>query len=498
MKQSASSTRPDMKSARAWNQGDVVEVCVERAALGGKLIAHAPDGRVTWLNSAHALGIGDRVSGHIHSLSKKSVTLNVTTIHETSDDRSLPFCPHLTQCGGCPWQGLTQAQQLEALQRDIDRLLSRATGAPLPWSTAWSEDDRRWRHTARLHSRGHCQLGFFGPSGLLHLEHCPVFIPTLDKILSELQAKLSPLLTGEAEVKISAAPHETSGTVSVQLFGFWPPLHLDKIKEVLEALCSDEGSVHGATLEAHSPHLLRSSQQPEIQDTHPLHRSGAQRRGRQRAHDRGRKTARAKPRRERHTRPISKHFDEAHCTPIDLSWGTPYNHLSTPHPAGAFMQAHQSGNFALIQQVLEGIGEATDILELYAGSGNFTVPLARSKEGRRVTALEFDIRAVSALNRYADAECLGITALAQQINQLPIGRFDHILLDPPRAGAAPIIDALAQSQAEAITYISCHPAALARDLTVLTHGGWKVQNARIFHLFPHSGHAEVYCLLARG
>lgn len=189
--------------------------------------------------------------------------------------------------------------------------------------------------------------------------------------------------------------------------------------------------------------------------------------------------------------------------PIFEVWGDPYNQLSTPHPAHAFMQAHQRGNRALIEEVVQGATGSRHILELYAGSGNLTIPLAQADEARRVLALEFDERAVSSLKRAAEhisSRVDGaprVIAEVGSISALPSGDFDHVILDPPRAGAAPIIDALSTLNVDAITYISCHPAALARDLTSLATQGWRVSAARIFHLFPHSGHAEVYCRLER-
>ena len=167
------------------------------------------------------------------------------------------------------------------------------------------------------------------------------------------------------------------------------------------------------------------------------------------------------------------------------------------------MQAHQRGNQALIDEVLRGVEGAKHVLELYAGSGNLTVPLAFADSARQIIALEYDSEAVSALNQVAadmtpEGVSPQINAFAQSINRLPDGAFDHILLDPPRAGAAPVIEAVAEHpSAQKITYISCHPAALARDLKSLSARGWRVETARLFHLFPHSGHAEIYCLLTR-
>ena len=162
------------------------------------------------------------------------------------------------------------------------------------------------------------------------------------------------------------------------------------------------------------------------------------------------------------------------------------------------MQAHQVGNCALVNEVVAGASDANSIVELYAGSGNFTLPLARrGDQNREILALEYDQSAVKSLQRVADLEGLKITAKSQLINALPLFEADHIILDPPRAGASQVIDEIAQCDAEKVTYISCHPAALARDLESFARYGWKAEKIRLFHLFPHSGHAEVYCRFSR-
>ena len=161
------------------------------------------------------------------------------------------------------------------------------------------------------------------------------------------------------------------------------------------------------------------------------------------------------------------------------------------------MQAHQEGNRALVEEVIASTKGALKILELYSGSGNLSVPLALANSDRTLTCIEYDPDATRSLQELADTHHLKIKTLTHSINQLPDGLFDHIVLDPPRAGAKHLIPSLSKASVNAITYVSCHPAALARDITGLVEGGWHVNSARIFHLFPHTGHAEVCVKLTR-
>jgi 23S rRNA (uracil1939-C5)-methyltransferase len=163
-----------------WQVGQEVQLEVEKAILGGKFLGSASDGRVAWLKSVQALAIGDLVTAKVLKSAKRSYELEVQNINQEGSIRNAPFCPHIQQCGGCPWQAVPTEQQIQSLSRDIDRMLSRAVGHEVKWLSPYMESKQAWRHTARLHSDGKGRLGFYGPQGLLDLTHCPVFVPTLN------------------------------------------------------------------------------------------------------------------------------------------------------------------------------------------------------------------------------------------------------------------------------------------------------------------------------
>ena len=519
-----------------WARDDVVELTIARAALGGRLFGYAPDGRVVWVKAGEgALAIGDIIQGQVSKATRRSLEVRVLATREPGPNRVDPFCAHVTRCGGCPWQALSRPQQLETLTRDIDHLLSRAVGSAIPWSAPWYDDGRTWRCTARLHSDGQGHIGFYGPQGLAEIDQCPVFHPTLNALLESLLSPVDSraetrsfrdaLRGGVSELKLSVAKESASATLAVSLIGFWSDAMLDAVRDALATLVMRSRSCHGATLTAHTDALLErgSGRDGHKRGSHKRggykrgghkrggHKKGERREGKHTAREhtarehkdhRGSARGGRRAQRRRHERsaPTTLHYPQG-LTPLYEEWGDPQNILSTPHPAGAFMQAHQRGNHALIERVVRGAEGAHRLLELYAGSGNLTLPLALADTTRTITALEYDERALTALSRATEHlmrdGARRVHVEVGSISALPSGEFDHVVLDPPRAGAATIIDALATLEARAITYISCHPAALARDLSALASRGWRVVEAQVFHLFPHSGHAEVYCRLER-
>ena len=86
----------------------------------------------------------------------------------------------------------------------------------------------------------------------------------------------------------------------------------------------------------------------------------------------------------------------------------------------------------------------------------------------------------------------------KMIKKIEENAWECIVLDPPRAGAKPLVPALAKSKAETIVYVSCDPATLARDLKGLSDGGWKLNQVRALDLFPNTPHVETVCRLTRG
>ncbi|MEE2786084.1 MAG: TRAM domain-containing protein [Myxococcota bacterium] len=179
------------------------------------------------------------------------------------------------------------------------------------------------------------------------------------------------------------------------------------------------------------------------------------------------------------------------------SFGAPVDHLgqwSIPHAAGCFVQGHQRGNHGLVDYVLESCQGYESILEFYAGSGNFTIPLAEA--GHRVRFVEIDQQAVDTLDQALQHRQVHgrVSGQCEPANRVPSGTWDLVLLDPPRSGARQLCEQLATVTARRLVYVSCHPPSFARDAHILNSGRWRLKRVEPFELFPHTGHVETVAL----
>lgn len=161
---------------------------------------------------------------------------------------------------------------------------------------------------------------------------------------------------------------------------------------------------------------------------------------------------------------------------------------------GGFSQSSLLLNRLLVATVKELAGAPRTVLDLYCGNGNLSLGLPDRTE---VTGLDHNKIAVKAASRMGR----GTYQAGQEtkmIKKIEENAWECIVLDPPRAGAKPLVPALAKSKAETIVYVSCDPATLARDLKGLSDGGWKLDRVRALDLFPNTPHVETVCRLTRG
>ena len=153
---------------------------------------------------------------------------------------------------------------------------------------------------------------------------------------------------------------------------------------------------------------------------------------------------------------------------------------------GAFAQSSLLLNRVLVRHVHGLIGDASSVLDLYCGCGNFSLALT---DGRRVVGIDRDGAAVMAADRTGRGE-YRIGDEEEFKRHIGASGWDVILLDPPRSGAKRIMPAFAMCDGGAIVYISCDPATLARDAAVLVRGGWSIDRVTAVDMFPHTAHIE--------
>jgi 23S rRNA (uracil1939-C5)-methyltransferase len=164
-----------------------------------------------------------------------------------------------------------------------------------------------------------------------------------------------------------------------------------------------------------------------------------------------------------------------------------------PLPIGAFLQATEDGEAALVAAVREVVGEANRTADLFAGLGTFALALPGE-----IYAAEASRDAVLALKRAGPS----IAAEHRDLYRRPLdvaelANFDVVVLDPPRAGAVDQVANLASATVPRIAYVSCNPATFARDAKTLVDGDYRLDWVRPVGQFRWSTHIELAAAFSR-
>lgn len=143
------------------------------------------------------------------------------------------------------------------------------------------------------------------------------------------------------------------------------------------------------------------------------------------------------------------------------------------------------------------------VLDLYCGIG--TISLLMARKAGFVTGIEYVAPAIEDAKRSSKANAASNTEFfCGNVEDLLPGlvkngkKINKILLDPPRKGAAPeAVQAIIESKADRISYVSCDPSTLARDCRLLSAGGYVIRSVQPFDLFPQTSHVETVTLITR-
>lgn len=164
-------------------------------------------------------------------------------------------------------------------------------------------------------------------------------------------------------------------------------------------------------------------------------------------------------------------------------------------PPGAFLQATREGEMAILVAVTEIVWGRARIADLFAGCGTFTLPLAAQAE---VHAVEGEAAMLAALDKgwRLAAGLKKVTTETRDLFRRPLlpdelGRFDAVIIDPPRAGAEAQMAELARAAVPLIAMVSCNPVTFARDARCLTDAGYEMDRLTVVDQFRWSAHVEI-------
>ena len=392
---------------------------------------------------------GETVAVRLAAQKKKFARGRVEKFVETSPQRVAAPCPYFTRCGGCHYQHLPYDAQLTYKKEILLETLSRLGG--IRWegpvqvhaSPAFGYRNRaQWR--ARARGNEGAAIGYLeaGSQNLCAVERCPILSPALEGLLSRLRGMLE-----QREIPTSL--------LEVEAF-----MDGDDERLLLSASFANLG---GKTAEALGGRLREAIPAMESLLLHDASRDRFELLG-----------------------------------PGYLRYRVGEHRYRVGHLS--FFQVNRFLVEALARRATDGASGRL-ALDLYAGVGLFSLPLAQGFE--RVLAvegnpaatrdLEENIRTAKAGGGQIEARTMDAEEFLPRWREHP----DLILLDPPRAGLADAVrERLAASGAEEIRYVSCDPATLARDLKEL-NVTYEVAEMDLFDLFPQSFHLETLVRLRR-
>lgn len=439
------------RSAAASLPGEAVAQ-IETLAHDGRGIAHQ-DGKAVFLDGGLP---SEQVHFHYTTRHSGYDEGRVSQVLAAAPDRVSPRCPHFGVCGGCTLQHLAPDRQLAYKQTWLlDNLTRIGRVTPDQLLPPLSGSSWGYRRKARLGVRevlkkGRVLVGFRERSGsrLADLRRCDVLQPAVGDRLEALGDLIGTLSIARRLPQVEVAAGDDITTLSFRVLD--PPSEDDLAKL----------SVFG------QHHQLHIYLQPgRAESTHQLWPVGEA--------------------------PLVYRLpDEG----VELHF-LPYH----------FIQVNAALNRQLVRQArtLLDLHGHEQVLDLYCGLGNFTLPLAR--RAGTVVGVEGDPALVAQARHNALQNGLNnvqfyVTDLNGTIDGQPWAQqtYDRLLLDPPRSGAATLLPHLVPLQVPKIIYISCHPATLARDAGELVHRyGYRLAATGVVDMFPHTNHVESIALFDR-
>ncbi len=175
--------------------------------------------------------------------------------------------------------------------------------------------------------------------------------------------------------------------------------------------------------------------------------------------------------------------------------------IAVEPPPHCFLQASQAGQTAILDVARVAIESSTRILDLFAGVGTLTLPLA---DQCRVHAVDTDSAALDALTSAAHAasDLKFVSTETRDLFRRPmlpdeIENYDAVIFDPPRAGARRQAEALAVSPVSRVIAVSCNPETFARDARILVDGGYRLDKVIPIDQFLWSPHVELVASFRR-
>lgn len=385
--------------------------------------------------------VGEKVHIRVRHKHKDWLQAELIEVIEPSQHRVTPACVWAEACGGCALMHMDWRTQQKLKEDLVLRHLSRlAQKETYDFAFVSSPIELGYRRRARLSWFKKGTSKWFGyrarrSSQVADIEHCLVLHPTLDQAFAELRIRLLGVLQGQGTAWLALGQTEK------------PVVFLES------------ADAQSATVYQLAEGLWRNNQFSGV----ALALGGVQS-----------KTV----------------WGDAR------EWSMPADKFPFVGPIGGFSQAHHALNDTLVRTVCEVAQvEYKQVLELYAGSGNLTVGLAR--QAQKLVAVESDAQATEACRQNLALRGLDkVRVETRDVAQFEIPKnLDVVVLDPPRTGASQVVAAITQAKPKRIVYVSCFPVTLERDLKRFLSAGYCIERVVALDMFPQTAHVEIVASL---
>lgn len=416
---------------------------IESMAFRGYGVARI-DGQVLFV--PHSV-VGDQ--GWVKVIQKKKgyAIGRLIKLIKPSPFRSDPVCPLFGQCGGCQWQHIHHPAQIDLKKEILREILIKLAGLKEVPSIEGQPSPQSYGYRSRVQLKVEGKaIGYYRERShhLVNVDRCPISHPLINQILSLLQ-KESTSLSQVKEIRINVSPVEGKGVLLLHPTSFHQRMkdHLNDLLKAHPVLKGIAVVSKGGSVFLGDPHLNFT---------------------------------------------------------ISLTQGQERREFWLRASAKSFSQVNLEMNQILIEMVLQfsGVRKDENVLDLYAGVGNFTLPLALlSKESWGIeenpSAVE-DARFNKERNRVTNGNLLH--GRVEDILPHWAGpRPQLVILDPPRRGGKAILDQVVRLKPERVIYVSCEPTTFSRDLRLFSEAGYQLQKLGLIDMFPQTYHMEVIGLL---
>jgi 23S rRNA (uracil1939-C5)-methyltransferase len=440
-----------------------LELSIEKLVYGGDGLARLPAderGRGKTVLLPYVIP-GESVDATVVESRPGFARARLNQILTASTERVAPQCPYFGRCGGCQYQHIDYAAQVR-FKADILRETLRRTAKLELQSEIQLHSSEPWnyrnRTRVRLTHKPAFALGYFQANShkLLPVEGCPISSPLINRAISAAWALGRAGQFPDSIHGMQFFANHDDDKLLVEVY-IRPPTPEDDCKLLAASLMETLKPVVGVVV------FATSAVEDETRQVAPL---------------------------------SSVHGEDFIAIGSDHLL---YNALGHDYrvSGGSFFQTNR---FLIEDLGRVAVGEANGnvALDLFAGVGLFTLPLAA--KFREVTAVEASPHAVGDLRHNVPSNVKVVHATTEDFleQQGASLKPEFVLLDPPRAGLGEKTTmALCRTSASRVTYVSCDPATLSRDLRLLLESGFKVEQAHLFDLFPQTAHMETVLHLVR-